>query len=280
MGVRPLFYCLRNGAFVFGSEIKALAVHPVVTLQIDPVALDQVFTIWSCLAPGTVFRGINQLPAGHYALISREGFAEKRYWQPFVDGFDGEPRSLNKAASEEHLVELFRELLADSTRLRLLADVPVGAYLSGGLDSSIIAALIRRHATGRIDTFSIAFTDSAYDESEAQRRMARHLGTDHQVLEASHEDIGEVFPAVVWHCETPRCAPHRHQCSFLSRLVNRSGYKVVLTGEGADEFQAGYEISKRRNLCLLEDVIAGQNNSSAPSPGKHDFVSGPMHEPG
>ena len=131
LGVRPLFYCLQTGAFVFGSEIKALAVHPVVNLQINPVALDQVATIWSCLAPGTVFRGINQLPAGYYALISREGFARKRYWQPFVDGFDGEPRSLNKAASEEHLVEIFRELLADSTQTCLLADVPVGAYLSG-----------------------------------------------------------------------------------------------------------------------------------------------------
>jgi asparagine synthase (glutamine-hydrolysing) len=248
LGVRPLFYCLQTGVFVFGSEIKALAVHPVVDLQINPIALDQVFTMWSCVAPETVFRGINQLPAGYYALISREGFAEKCYWQPFVDGFDGEPRNLNEAGSEERLVEIFRELLADSTRLRLLADVPVGAYLSGGLDSSIIAALIRRHATGRIDTFSIAFTDSAYDESEAQRRMARHLGTDHQVLEASHQDIGEVFPAVVWHCETPLLRTAPAPMFLLSRLVHRSGYKVVLTGEGADEFLAGYDIFKEAKI--------------------------------
>jgi asparagine synthase (glutamine-hydrolysing) len=248
LGVRPLFYCLQTGIFLFGSEIKALAVHPVVDLQINPVALDQVFTTWSCLPPGTIFRGINQLPAGHYALISREGFAIKRYWQPFVDGFDGEAGSLNEAASEERLTEIFRELLADSTRLRLLADVPVGAYLSGGLDSSIIAALIRRHATGRLDTFSIAFTDSAYDESGAQRRMAQYLGTDHQVLEASHEDIGEVFPAVVWHCETPLLRTAPAPMFLLSRLVRRSGYKVVLTGEGADEFLAGYDIFKEAKI--------------------------------
>lgn len=246
LGVRPLFYSSRNGSFVFGSEIKAIGVHPSVTLRIDPVALDQIFTGWSCLSPRTAMQDIHQLPPGHFAIVSRNGLRLHRYWSPAFA--EVQPEGAKKLASEEEMVGAFRDLLADATRLRLLADVPVGAYLSGGLDSSIITALIRRHATGRIDTFSIAFTDSAYDESEAQRRMARHLDTNHQVVKASHEDIGRVFPDVIWHCETALLRTAPAPMFLLSRLVNRSGYKVVLTGEGADEFLAGYDIFKEAGI--------------------------------
>ena len=246
LGVRPLFYSRQDGIFVFGSEIKAMAVHPSVTLQIDPVALDQIFTGWSCLAPRTAMQDIHQLPAGHFAVIGRNGLRLRRYWSPaFAEVREG---SLRKSLSDEVILGTLRELLVDSTRLRLLADVPVGAYLSGGLDSSIIAALIRRHTTGRVDTFSIAFSDHVFDESEHQRRMARHLDTDHQVFKASHEDIGRVFPDVVWHCETPLLRTAPAPMFLLSRLVNRSGYKVVLTGEGADEFLAGYDIFKEASI--------------------------------
>jgi asparagine synthase (glutamine-hydrolysing) len=248
LGIRPLFYHLRDDALVFGSEIKALAVHPAIDLEIDPAALDQIFTGWSCLPPQTAVQDIRQLSPGHYALFNKKGLFIERYWQPFVDSCGGNLNVPNDRSSETDLLQAFRELLADSTRLRLLADVPVGAYLSGGLDSSIIAALIRRYATGRIDTFSIAFTDFAFDESEHQRRMAQHLGTDHQVVEASYADIGEIFPKVVWHCETPLLRTAPAPMFLLSRLVNRSGYKVVLTGEGADEFLAGYDIFKEAKI--------------------------------
>ena len=245
LGIRPLFYHLRDGLFTFGSEVKALAVHPSVELEIDPLALDQIFTGWSCLAPRTVFQDIHQLAPGHFALIDKDGIRVKRYWQP---AFAVTQDASGDSSSESGSLEKLGELLADSTRLRLLADVPVGAYLSGGLDSSIIAAMVRRFATGRVDTFSIAFTDSSFDESEHQRRMARHLGTDHQVVEASHEEIGDIFPDVVWHCETPLLRTAPAPMFLLSRLVNRSGYKVVLTGEGADEFLAGYDIFKEAKI--------------------------------
>src|SRR5256885_1077021 len=101
------------------------------------------------------------------------------------------------------VVEQFRELLIDACRIRLRADVPVGAYLSGGLDSSTIAAVIRRYASNRLVTFSIAFSDEQFDESGFQREMAAHLGTDHHVIEATHADIGRVFPDVIWHTEVP-----------------------------------------------------------------------------
>lgn len=248
LGIRPLFYCRHGDVFVFGSEIKALAVHPAIELQIDPAALDQIFTVWSCLPPKTAFLGINQLPAGHYALFDESGLRVRCYWSPAFTDVKKSSDDLSGSSSDAEVLETLRELLADSTRLRLLADVPVGAYLSGGLDSSIIAALIRCHATDRVDTFSIAFEDSAFDESEHQRRMAQHLGTDHQVVDASYEDIGEIFPEVVWHCETPLLRTAPAPMFLLSRLVNRSGYKVVLTGEGADEFLGGYDIFKEAKI--------------------------------
>lgn len=241
LGIRPLFYHLNRDVLVFGSEIKALGAHPQVGLEIDPVGLDQTFSGWSCFAPRTAFLNIHQLPPGHFALVDQTGLHIERYWRP---RFGDSPAP----TSEQESIEALRSLLSDATRLRLLADVPVGAYLSGGLDSSIIAALTRQFSTGRIDTFSIAFTDSAFDESTYQRRMARHLGTDHQVVEATYEDIGNVFPDVVWHCETPLLRTAPAPMFLLSRLVNRSGYKVVLTGEGADEFLAGYDIFKEAKI--------------------------------
>lgn len=244
-GVRPLFYHEGERAMVFGSEIKAMAGHPAIRLELDPVALDQVFTGWSCLPPQTAFVGIRQLPAGHFAIFGREGSRVERYWDPAHAV--NHPGGKDRRSASDLLVNL-EELLSDATRLRLLADVPVGAYLSGGLDSSIIAALVRRLATGRIDTFSIAFNDAAFDESEHQRRMARHLGTDHQVVQVTHEEIGEVFPDVVWHCETPLLRTGPAPMFLLAQLVKRSGYKVVLTGEGADEFFGGYDIFKEAKI--------------------------------
>lgn len=150
--------------------------------------------------------------------------------------------------SDGQYLDELRHLLTDATRLRLLADVPVGAYLSGGLDSSLIAALTKGFVGKQLDTFSIAFTDAAFDERDHQQRMARHLGTAHQVVEASHEDIGDVFPDVVWHCESPLLRTAPAPMFLLSRLVRKSGYKVVLTGEGADEFFGGYDIFKEAKI--------------------------------
>lgn len=248
LGIRPLFYAFSHGCLVFASEIKALACHPAIQLQIDPVAMGQLFTCWSVLPPGTVFQGIQQLPAGCYALAGADGLDIRRYWQL---SFAPETAQRGMAAGqvcETALLEGLQEALVDATRARLHADVPVGAYLSGGLDSSIIAAMIRRQSGSRLDTFSISFTDQAFDESAFQRRMARFLGTEHQVVEATHADIGRVFPEVVWHTETPLLRAAPAPMFLLSKLVRENGYKVVLTGEGADEFLAGYDIFKEAKI--------------------------------
>ena len=133
----------------------------------------------------------------------------------------------------------------------------MGAYLSGGLDSSIIASIIRNFTGNHLDTFSIAFTDVNFDESAFQRRMAAFLGTKHQVVQATHADIGRVFPEVVWHTEVPLMRTAPAPMFLLSKLVRDSGYKVVLTGEGADEFLAGYDIFKEAKIRRFWARAAG-----------------------
>ncbi len=244
LGVRPVFYVQQPGRLLFGSEIKALFADPRVERVIDPVGLEQVFTFWGALAPRTIFRGVQELPPGHYLTLERGQVTVAPYW---TIQFSGQAAA-ETGRGEHDYVEQFRQLLIDATQIRLRADVPVGAYLSGGLDSSTIAAIIKRYTPNKLTTFSIAFNDSNYDESEFQRTMARHLGTDHQVVQATHAEIGRVFPDVIWHTEAPVMRTSPAPMFLLSRLVHQSGYKVVLTGEGADEFFCGYDIFKEAKV--------------------------------
>jgi asparagine synthase (glutamine-hydrolysing) len=239
IGIRPLHYAQRGGVLLFASEIKALLADPRLSAEIDPISLDQVFTFWSPLSPRTILRDVFEVPPGHY-LIAQDGYIEiHRYW-----GVQFPTRPPTKARSVDEAAEELRALLIDATRLRLRADVPVGAYLSGGLDSSTITALIRTQTNNHLETFSIAFNDPAFDESTHQYRMAQFLGTDHHVLYCDHTDIGLAFPDVIWHTEMPMIRSAPAPLFLLSRLVNQHNLKVVLTGEGADEFLGGYNIYK------------------------------------
>ncbi len=240
-GIRPVFYMEAGGALLFASEVKALLSHPGVTGELDPVSLEQVFTFWSPLRGRSAFRGIRELPAGHLLTWAGGAAAVKQYWDL---SFPAQAAAGGRFAPVEGYLEQLESLLADATRIRLRSDVPVGAYLSGGLDSSTIARLVNSHATGPLATFSIAFEDPQFDESEFQLRMARVLGTRHEVVRATHADIGRVFPEVVWHTETPVTRTAPAPMFMLSKLVRDCGYKVVLTGEGADEVLAGYDIFK------------------------------------
>lgn len=248
VGVRPLFYTLAQGALLFGSEIKAILADSRVQAQIDPVALSQVFTFWSALTPRTVFRDIVELPPGHFLLVRQGQVSVEQYWQLNFPEWTGQSNPDITPRAEANYLEQFRHLLIDATRIRLRADVPVGAYLSGGLDSSVIAAIIRNYTNNHLDTFSIAFSDPTYDESEYQQQMADYLGTQHQVVQATHADIGRTFPQVVWHTETPLLRTAPVPMFLLSKLVRQHNFKVVLTGEGADEFLAGYNIFKEAKI--------------------------------
>ena len=243
LGIRPLFYCVREGQFIFGSEIKSIAAHPAVALEIDPLAIDDVFSLWTTITPRTAFKGILEIPPGHY-LVARNGDLEvKRYWQ-----LDFPSADAKSTESEEFFAEELRERLIESTRLRLRADVPVGAYLSGGLDSSIITTIIKKYTDSPLITFSIRFEDSSYDEGRYQTELIERLGTTHSQILCSSADIARSFSDVIWHTEKPILRTAPTPLFLLSNLVRENGLKVVLTGEGADEFLCGYNIFREAKI--------------------------------
>jgi asparagine synthase (glutamine-hydrolysing) len=246
MGVRPLYYTFANGAFVFASETKSLFQFPGVHPELDPIALDQTFTFWFPVAPRTPFRGVYELPPGHLMILHGMEVTCRPYWQLSF------PARMEEAAAtparEAALAEELRELLIDATRIRLRADVPVGAYLSGGLDSSVTTALIRRHTGSHLRTFSVGFETPEFDESEYQQEMVRALGTEHTATLCTRAEIGASFPDVVRHMERPVVRTAPAPLYHLARLVRENEFKVVMTGEGADEILAGYDIFKEAKI--------------------------------
>ncbi|MEP7154306.1 MAG: asparagine synthase (glutamine-hydrolyzing) [Betaproteobacteria bacterium] len=242
-GIRPLFYSECAGRLVFASEIKALFSLPEVPRRIRPQALAEISTYWSALSPHSVFEGVMSLPPGHVMVVSRTSKNIRCYWDwTFSTPAPGERRS------EASYAEELRELLVDAVRLQLRADVPVGAYLSGGLDSSIITSIIHHFSDAPLRTFSLTFDDAEFDESIYQRELAEYLGTAHTSIRCSRADIANAFPRTVFHAETPVLRTAPTPLMLLSGHVRASGYKVVLTGEGADEVFGGYDIFKEAKI--------------------------------
>jgi asparagine synthase (glutamine-hydrolysing) len=245
IGVRPVYYTVQDGVLLFASEAKALFQVPGVRAELDPVALSQCFTFWHPLAPRTAFRGIKELPPGH-VLVAHDGvITVQPYWQPSYPPLTD---SATAPRPEAELAEELRALLFDATRIRLRADVPVGAYLSGGLDSSAIAAMIQRLAPGRLRTFSVGFESPEFDESSYQLEMARALECDHESVTVTDRDIAASFPEVIRHTERPIIRTAPTPLYRLARLVRQNSYKVVLTGEGADEVFGGYDLFKEAKV--------------------------------
>ncbi len=242
-GIRPLYYTEVNGEFLFASEIKALLACPQVACAIDLNGLDQIFTFWVTVPPRTAFRGISQLPPGH-SMVVKEGRARiSPYWT-----IDLVPQVTNGCASGNQLAEELLALLHDATKIRMRSDVPVGAYLSGGIDSTVIAALASGIAGKPVSTFSVTFEAGDLDESKYQSEASSILGTSHHDLCCRHEDIVRVFPEVIWHTEQPILRSAPTPLYLLSKRVRDSGFKVVLTGEGADELLGGYDIFKETKI--------------------------------
>ena len=240
LGILPLFYTETGSALLFASEVKALFSHPAVDRAIDPHALDQLFTFWTPLPGRTTFAGVREVLPGHTLTVAAGCVSTRRYWQ--LDFTDIAP------ISEDEASDRLLDLLSDATRIRLRADVSVGAYLSGGLDSSTVAALLARCSSEDARTFSVTFDDSEFDESSYQREMAAHLGVEHDEVRCTATDIGRIFPEVVWHTERPVLRTAPAPLFLLSRMVADRGYKVVLTGEGADEVLGGYDIFKEAKI--------------------------------
>ena len=169
VGIRPLYYTWTAGRLAFASEVKALFALPEVPRRLDPAALASTFSYWSALPPASVFEGICVLPPGHVMSVEDGATRVSRYWDWSFAGHDG------AAPSEERCADELRDLLIDAVRLQLRADVPVGAYLSGGLDSSIITTIVRRHTDTPVRSFSLTFEDAEFDESAHQQAVVARM---------------------------------------------------------------------------------------------------------
>jgi len=245
-GVRPLVYALRDGTLYFASEAKALFATGEVEAAPDPLGLDEVFTFWAARAPRTPFRDVHQLEPGTCAVWRDGRLRVSRYYHLSFPDAGGEP---------EGAVEALDDVMRSAVAFRMRADVPVGGYLSGGLDSSITCALAAAESPHELRTFSVTFDDPAFDESAFQRLVAEQIGSRHAVAHVGPGEIARVFPDVVRHAETPLVRTAAAPMYLLAKLARDHGITVVLTGEGADELFLGYDLFKEtavREFCLRQ----------------------------
>jgi asparagine synthase (glutamine-hydrolysing) len=243
VGIRPLHYTLHNGKLIFASEVKSIFAIEGVPREIDPVSLDQIFTFWTVLPGRTAFRGVHELLPGHYLKISGGLLETKQYWE--IPVYHREEQS---NLPLEQIRDLVADLLVDAIRIRLRADVPVGCYISGGLDSSGVAAVATKKLGVSWNTFGIRFEEEVFDEGTYQETVASFLGSTHRQIWATPCRIGDAFAQTLWHCEKPLLRTAPVPLYMLSEAVNDCGLKVVLTGEGADEVFGGYDIFKEAKI--------------------------------
>lgn len=245
-GICPLFHTAVDGFLIFASEIKAILAHPSVPREVNLTGLDQVLTLPGAISPQTVFRNIRSLPGGHYLMVKNGDVSEREYWDldypTEAEAADGKP--------ERYYADTLRGLLEQSVRRRLQADVPVGFFLSGGLDSSLIAAMIRRVSPDvQRHSFSISFSDERICEAKYQRLMSESVGSIHHEIPFRDADIATRLRDAVYHSECPLKETYNTASLALSRETRKTGVTVVLNGEGSDELFAGYvgyRFDKRR----------------------------------
>lgn len=236
-GINPLYYTVIDGVFLFASEIKALLEHPLVPREVDLTGLDQIFSFPGLVSPRTMFKNVKSLKSGYLITIEGDDIREREYWD--LDYPKEGDVSYDKP--ESYYVERLAELFTQSVRYRLQADVPVGFYLSGGLDSSMIAASIREVSpTTQRHSFSIGFTDKEICETKYQNLMAKHVGSKHHEIIFGWSEIYERLSEMIYHCECPVKETYNTCSMALSKAARDAGITVILTGEGADELFAGY----------------------------------------
>lgn len=257
LGILPLFYTFTNDTFIFGSEIKAILEHPLVEREVDMVGLDQVFTFAGLISPRTMFKNISSLENGHYLQVNAHGKLSKReYW----DLVYPEGEVVMNGKPEQYYVDKLEELFDASIRLRLRADVPSGLYLSGGLDSSMIAMKVDQLVPGiRKEAFSIDFVESQISESVYQKLIAKESNSNLNKKIFFFRDISERLQQAIYHCECPLKETYNTASLSLSESVRSKGIKVILSGEGADEFFAGYvgyRFDKMRTMNLVQNTAS------------------------
>ena len=236
LGIKPFYYFWDGETFVFGSEIKAILQHSAVRAEFNESVLPEYLSFGYTSDDRTFYRGIRKLMPGHWLRISFAGatpaFEVQQYWDV--------PRPIaGESRSDEEWIADCRHRVEETIRMRLMADVPLGMFLSGGVDSSAIAAIMQRMVTGKVKTFSVGYKETAYSELEYARETAKALDTDHHEVQIGMEDFFNALPELVWHEDEPVTWPSSVSLYFVSKLASEN-VKVVLTGEGADELFAGY----------------------------------------
>jgi asparagine synthase (glutamine-hydrolysing) len=230
-GKKPLYYTTTpKGTFVFGSELKGLLEHPDVVKELDPEALDAYLTLGYVPDPLSIFRGIHKLPPAHFLTFSDGVVSVKQYWDFEL--------SNDQSMSETDCLEELRKLLDESVRLRLISDVPLGAFLSGGIDSSTVVAMMARHMGQPVKTFSIGFHEDSYNELKYARLTAKKFATDHHEFLVT-PDICSIVDELVWHFDEPFADSSAIPTYMVSKLA-REHVTVILSGDGGDELFAGY----------------------------------------
>jgi asparagine synthase (glutamine-hydrolysing) len=245
VGKKPLFYAWHEGVFLFGSEIKAILAMPGFARQPDLEAIHHYLTLQYVPAPLSAFEGVKKLPQASYMVLTRQGTAHiQPYWQL------PSPHDVRIRPVEELREELI-SLLDESVRLRMISDVPLGAFLSGGVDSSAVVAMMSRHSSGRIKTFCIGFDEVDYDERAYARMVAERYDTDHHEM-VVRPNAMEVLPKLIWHYNEPFADPSALPTYYVSEIA-RQHVTVALNGDGGDESFLGYG---RYKQCLQSEWIS------------------------
>ena len=257
VGIAPFFYTVADGLFIFASEIKAIIEHPAVERAVDLVGLDQIFTFPGIASPRTLFRDIKSLSNGCYIVVRGNNVEVREYW----DLIYPEAGEASYVANEDYYIEKLDELLTESVKLRLQADVPVGFYLSGGLDSSLIATKIKQ-IDGSLNrhSFSIDFPDKSISESAFQRVIANKVNSIHHEKMFYHYEIVNRLKKSVYHSECALKETYNTASMALSESVRANNIKVVLTGEGADELFGGYVGYRFDKLRMQQKSQDNQGN--------------------
>ncbi len=241
-GIRPLYYLKHDGQYYFSSELKAFDKIPGFQRQFNPNDLFTHGLLWNTFNDNTVYSQIKSLRGGTYAVFKKGELIRQ---EKFYELGQNNNYQINSYDEAEYS---FKKLLDDAVKLRLRSDVPVGAYLSGGIDSSVILNRISAHTSNIYKTFSITFQDKEYDESDFQQEMVKKIKTEHHSIEINYDKIDQAFPDVIYHTERPLFRTAPVPLYLLSKTVRENNIKVVLTGEGADEVLWGYDAFKEVKL--------------------------------
>src|SRR5581483_4819057 len=227
LGKKPFYYYWDGRLFAFASEIKALFEHPAISPVFEESLLSEYLHFGYTSSDQTLFSGIRKLMPGHYLRLTAAGLAIERYWEIPSSGAPG-------SRDDESWIRECRERLEETVRLRLMSDVPLGMFLSGGVDSSAIAAIMKRLTDGPVKTFAVGYRESAFSELSYARHVADSIGTQHEETVIGMEDFFNALPRLIWHEDEPITWPSSVSLYFVSKLAARH-VKVVLTGEGSDE---------------------------------------------